>query len=200
MIIMDLQFLIKQTGSPRKGSKLKAQDDIISVSELGRGEVFGFPESAKRRVAKVKFPGGFLMGTTIETGDTVTFNYEGKVEDGSTFHTFDEEPLIVELGAGVLIKGLEDELLGMSVGEEKTFQVTPENGYGVENPDMVQLLDSKLFADAGMNPEPGMVLKTPHGNCHVTRVLEDKVEISYNHPLAGRTLDYNVKIINVSKK
>ena len=169
---------------------------ILSQSANGGGERFSaFPGSAK-----VKFPGGLLMGTTIETGDTVTFKYEGKVEDGSTFHTFDEEPLIVELGAGVLIKGLEDELLGMAAGEEKTFQVTPENGYGVENPDMVQLLDSKLFADAGMNPEPGMVLKTPHGNCHVPRVLEDKVEISYNHPLAGRTLDYSVKIINVSKK
>lgn len=140
------------------------------------------------------------MSSKIEMGDTVTFNYEGKVEDGSTFHTFDEEPLIVELGAGALVGGLEEELLGMAAGEEKTFQVTPEKGYGVENPDRVQLLDSKLFTEAGMNPEPGMVLKTPHGNCHVTRVLEDKVEISYNHPLAGRTLDYHVKVINVSKK
>jgi FKBP-type peptidyl-prolyl cis-trans isomerase SlpA len=140
------------------------------------------------------------MSTKIEMGDTVTFNYEGKVEDGSTFHTFDEEPIIVELGTGALVGGLEEELLGMAAGEEKTFQVAPGKGYGVENPDMVQVLDSKLFADAGMNPEPGMVLKTPHGNCHVTRVLEDKVEISYNHPLAGRTLDYHVKVINVSKK
>lgn len=78
------------------------------------------------------------MSDTIEMGDTVTFNYEGKVEDGSTFHTFDEDPLAVELGTGALIKGLEEELIGMAAGEEKTFQVTPEKAYGVENPGLVQ--------------------------------------------------------------
>jgi FKBP-type peptidyl-prolyl cis-trans isomerase 2 len=45
-----------------------------------------------------------------------------------------------------------------------------------------------------------MVLKTPHGNCHVTRIEEGRVEISYNHPLAGRTLDYRVKVLKVVKK
>ena len=125
------------------------------------------------------------MSDTIEMGDTVTFNYEGKVEDGSTFHTFDEEPLAVELGTGALIKGLEEELVGMAAGEEKTFQVAPEKAYGVENPNLVQTVEKKLFADAGMNPE---------------RVLDDKVEISYNHPLAGRTLGYHVKVMNVAKK
>ena len=140
------------------------------------------------------------MSDTIEMGDTVTFNYEGKVEDGSTFHTFDEEPLAVELGTGALIKSLEDELIGMAAGEEKAFQVAPENGYGVENPNLVQTVEKKLFADAGMNPELGLVFKTPNGNCHITRVLDDEVEISYNHPLAGRTLDYHVKVMNVAKK
>ncbi|MGD9653191.1 MAG: peptidylprolyl isomerase [Candidatus Dadabacteria bacterium] len=140
------------------------------------------------------------MSTTIEMGDTVTFNYEGKVEDGSTFHTFDEDPLAVELGTGALIKGLEEELIGMAAGEEKTFQVAPEKAYGVENPNLVQTVEKKLFADADMNPEPGLVFKTPNGNCHITRVLDDEVEISYNHPLAGRTLDYHVKVMNVAKK
>ena len=140
------------------------------------------------------------MSDTIEMGDTVTFNYEGKVEDGSTFHTFDEDPLAVELGTGALIKSLEDELIGMAAGEEKAFQVAPENGYGVENPNLVQTVEKKLFADAGMNPELGLVFKTPNGNCHITRVLDDEVEISYNHPLAGRTLDYHVKVMNVAKK
>ncbi|MCC6712406.1 MAG: peptidylprolyl isomerase [Candidatus Dadabacteria bacterium] len=140
------------------------------------------------------------MSAKIEMGDTVTFNYEGKVEDGSTFHTLDEEPLAVELGTGALVKGLEEGLVGMAAGEEKTFKVAPEKGYGVENPDLVQTVEKKLFADAGMNPEPGLVFKTPNGNCHITRVLEDRVEISYNHPLAGRTLDYHVKVIGVAGK
>ncbi len=140
------------------------------------------------------------MSKGIETGDTVTFSYEGKIEDGSTFHTLDEEPLAVEIGSGSLVKGLEEELIGMQVGEEKEFKVSPEKGYGVENPEMVQTVEAKVFEGTDITPEPGMILKTPHGNCHVVQVQDDKVEISYNHPLAGKTLDYKVKVVNIAKK
>lgn len=140
------------------------------------------------------------MSKGIETGDTVTFNYEGKIEDGSTFRILDEEPLAVEIGSGALVKGLEEGLLGMEAGQEKEFTVSPEKGYGVENPEMVQTVEAKLFDDTDITPEAGMILKTPHGNCHVLRVEGDNVEISYNHPLAGHTLHYKVKVINIEKK
>lgn len=140
------------------------------------------------------------MGETIEAGDKVTFSYQGSLEDGTTFHTFDEEPLAVEIGSGSLVKGLEDALIGMEAGQEKEFKVPPELGYGEDKPELVQTIDSKLFDEADIKPEEGMVLKTPHGNCHVTKIMDDKIEISYNHPLAGKTLDYKVKVINVEKK
>jgi len=140
------------------------------------------------------------MGETIEAGDKVTINYQGSLEDGTTFHTFDEEPLAVEIGSGSLVKGLEDALIGMEVGQEKELKVPPEQGYGEDKPELVQTIDSKLFDEAEITPEVGMVLKTPHGNCHVTKIMDDKIEISYNHPLAGKTLDYKVKVINIEKK
>lgn len=140
------------------------------------------------------------MSESIEIGDTVTFNYEGRIEDGSTFHTFDEDPLVVEIGSGSLVKGLEEELIGMKTGEEKEFKVSPEQGYGEENPEMAQTVEAKLFAKADITPKVGMVLKTPHGNCHITEILEDTVKISYNHPLAGRALDYKVRVLNIVKK
>jgi FKBP-type peptidyl-prolyl cis-trans isomerase 2 len=133
-------------------------------------------------------------------GDTVTFNYEGRVEDGSTFHTFDEAPITVELGTGNLVKGLEEGLIGMADGEEKEFRVSPENGYGIEKPELIHTVDREMFAGTEIAPEVGMVLKTPHGNCHITKIEEGKIEISYNHPLAGRTLGYKVKVIKVVKK
>ncbi|MEQ9618567.1 MAG: FKBP-type peptidyl-prolyl cis-trans isomerase [Deltaproteobacteria bacterium] len=139
------------------------------------------------------------MSKGIETGDTVTFNYEGKIEDGSTFRTFDEEPFAVEIGSGSLVKGLEEGLLGMEADQEKEFTVSPENGYGVENPELVHTVEAKLFDDTDITPEAGMILKTPHGNCHVVQVQDDKIKISYNHPLAGHTLHYKVKIINIEK-
>ena len=140
------------------------------------------------------------MSIKVERGYAVTFNFEGKIEDGSTFHTFDEDPLSVEIGAGSLVRGLEDQLIGMAEGEEKEFRVSPEDGYGVEKPELIQTLDSGLFADTGIAPEVGMILKTPHGNCHVTKIEGGKIEISYNHPLAGKALDYKVKILKVVKR
>jgi len=140
------------------------------------------------------------MSNQAERGDTVTLNFDGRIEDGSTFHTFDETPITVELGSGSLVKGLEERILGMYEGEEKEFRVMPESGYGIEKPELIHTVGSDMFAKTDIAPDVGMVLKTPHGNCHITRIEGGKVEISYNHPLAGRTLDYRVKVLKVVKK
>jgi len=140
------------------------------------------------------------MSNKAERGDAVTLNYEGKIEDGSTFHTFEQDPIMVELGSGTLVKGLEAELIGMAEGEEKVFRVMPEDGYGAEKPELYQTIDSDLFAETDIAPSIGMVLKTPHGNCHITKIEDGRVEISYNHPLAGKVLDYRVKVLRIAKK
>lgn len=140
------------------------------------------------------------MSNKVKEGDAVTFNYEGRIEDGSTFHTLDEDPITVEVGAGSLIKGLEEQLIGMAEGEEKEFTVSPENGYGMEKTELVQTVDSGLFAETEITPEIGMIFKTPHGNCHITGIEDDKIEISFNHPLAGKVLDYKLKVIKIVSK
>ena len=140
------------------------------------------------------------MSNTIEIGDTVTFTYEGKIGDGSTFHLHDDEPLAVEIGSGNLVKGLENAMIGMERGQEKEFQVSPEEGYGVINLDLVQTVEAELLKQTDIKPEIGLVIQTQHGNCHITEINDDDVEISYNHPLAGEILTYSVKIINVKKK
>ena len=140
------------------------------------------------------------MSELIEKGDTVTFTYEGKIEDGSTFHLHDDGPLPVEIGSGKLVKGLENGLVGMEKGQDKEFEVPPEEGYGVFNPDLVQTVDLELLKQRDINPELGMVIQTPNGNCHVAEIEGNNVKISYNHPLAGKTLTYSVTIVNVQKK
>lgn len=136
----------------------------------------------------------------IELGDTVTFNYQGELEDGSTFHTFEEEPLTIIIGSNNLVKGLERAVIGMEKGEEKEFALAPEEGYGILNPELIQKADISVFENTDINLEVGIVMKTPHGNCHVTDVSEETVELSYNHPLASKTLIYKVKILEVAKK
>ena len=140
------------------------------------------------------------MSEAIETGDMVTIDYEGRFEDGTAFHAFEEGPLRAEIGGGDFVKGLEDELMGMKVGEERKFKISPEDGYGVEKPELIQTLEAKLFEGAEIKPKVGIIMKTPHGNCHVMEVTEETIKINYNHPLAGKVLFYNIKIEKVEKK
>ena len=78
--------------------------------------------------------------TKIQNGDLVTVHYTGKLEDGSVFDSsLDEgrEPIVVKLGEGTLIKGFENGLIDMEVGEKKTVEINPEDAYGQPNELMV---------------------------------------------------------------
>jgi len=140
------------------------------------------------------------MSDKIEIGDTVTFTYEGRIEDGSTFHLHEQGPVTVQIGDKKLVKGLEDGIIGMEQGGEKEFKVAPEDGYGDINLDLVQTVETEIIKETDIVPEVGMVIQTSYGNCHVTEINDDTVEISYNHPLAGETLTYSVKIVHIQKK
>ena len=140
------------------------------------------------------------MAEVVENGDTVTFTYEGRIEDGSTFHLHDDGPVAVEIGDGKLVKGLEAGLIGMESGQDKEFQVSAAEGYGEINIDLIQDVDLELMKQNDITPEVGMVIQTSHGNCHVTKIDGNNVEISYNHPLAGNNLTYLVTVINIKKK
>jgi FKBP-type peptidyl-prolyl cis-trans isomerase 2 len=139
------------------------------------------------------------MSEKVEAGDTVRFSFVGKFEDGSIFDTSDE-PISVEIGTGKLIKGLDKEIMGMSEGEEKRIRVSPEEGYGLENPNLVGVIPSEVFRKNNIEPEVGMILKTPQGNCHITAVSVDEVEVNFNHPLAGKTLIFDIKIEGIVKR
>ncbi|MFA9408430.1 MAG: peptidylprolyl isomerase [Candidatus Dadabacteria bacterium] len=140
------------------------------------------------------------MSNAIEMGDTGTFTYEGSIQDGSTFHLHEDGPAVVVIGSGELVKGLENGIIGMEQGQDKEFEVSPEEGYGEINLDLIQDVDPEMLKQTDITLEIGLVIQTSYGNCHVTEITDDNIEISYNHPLAGETLTYSVKIINIQKK
>ena len=135
----------------------------------------------------------------IEKGDTVKFSYVGKIKDGSVFDTSDA-PIMSEVGTGKLIDGLDKGMLAMSQGDEKRIEVSPEQGYGNEDPGLDSTIPRKAFQENNLEPELGMRLKTPKGKCYVTRVSEEDVEVNFNHPLAGKTLIFDVKIEEIAKR
>lgn len=140
-----------------------------------------------------------MSSKVTEAGDTVKLSYVGKLQDGSVFDTSDQ-PISVEIGTGKLIKGLDTEIMGMAQGEEKKVTVTPQDGYGSEDPDLVTKIPTQAFQKNNLDPKVGMMLKTPQGNCHITAVSDNDVEVNFNHPLAGKTLMFDIKIEEIVKK
>jgi FKBP-type peptidyl-prolyl cis-trans isomerase 2 len=149
---------------------------------------------------------------TIENGDTISVNYVGKLEDGTIFDTSVKEaaievgiynqmreykPLTFTVGAGQMIKGFDEGVVGMRVGEEKTFTIPPEEAYGEYNEE----LSRELPIDAvDFTPEIGMRLVTDSGlTGTITEVSETNFVVDFNHELAGNTLIFLVRIVSVEE-
>ncbi|MEF8853471.1 MAG: peptidylprolyl isomerase [Haloarculaceae archaeon] len=152
----------------------------------------------------------------IETGDTVSIEYVGRLDDGTVFDTSREsvatehglehhpereyEPLTVEVGAGEIIQGLEDGLLGLDEGEEATVSIPPEDGYGQHTEDRVVAYDTDEFTAmiGGRAPEEGTEVQTEEGlPGEVVAVDDDTVTVDFNHELAGETLEFAVEVVSV---
>jgi len=137
-----------------------------------------------------------------QNGDTITVNYTGKLEDGSIFDSSlneGREPLQATLGEGQLIKGFEDGLLEMSVGEKKVIEIDPENAYGLYNPELKTKISRSQF------PPNVQVGETLQGNSErgpiivkVWEVDEETVTIDANHPLAGQKLVFEVELTGIN--
>jgi peptidylprolyl isomerase len=153
----------------------------------------------------------------IETGDTVSIEYVGRFEDGGVFDTSREsvasendldhhpdreyDPLTVEVGAGEVIEGLEDGLLGLEEGDEEAVTIPPEAGYGEHSDDRVVSYDREEFTGmiGGRDPEEGMEVQTEEGlPGDVVAVDDDSVRIDFNHELAGETLEFEVEVVSVN--
>lgn len=138
----------------------------------------------------------------IKKGDLVVVNYTGKLEDGTIFDTSlksDREPLKVTLGQGSLIKGFEDGLINMSVGEKKTIHIEHEDAYGPVKEDFITELD-KNQAPEGITVGESLEGMGQNGpiTVRVTKVTDEKVTIDANHPLAGKKLIFDLEVVSVN--
>ncbi len=141
-------------------------------------------------------------GMKVGPGKLVVFAYELYDEDGELLDASDEEaPFSFIFGEGSIIPGLEKGLEGMEPGEGREITVLPEEGYGPWNPKLVQRVPRERFA-GGPDLEMGMSYtgRTESGNVvffKVTDMDEETVEIDMNHPLAGKTLRFQVTVVDV---
>jgi len=140
---------------------------------------------------------------TVEKGDTVKVDYEGRFENGEVFDASEKhgQPLEFKAGEGMVVKGFDEAVLGMEVGEEKEFKLQPEDAYGQANPAAVQKVPKEKFP---MEVQTGMMIGIPMPNgqqipAKIVGVEEKEVTIDMNHPMAGKTLIFKVKLAEVVK-
>lgn len=141
---------------------------------------------------------------TVKTGNKVKVEYVGKLDDGSVFDSSEDhgKPLEFEVGSGHVIKGFDDAVLGMNEGDEKEFTIQPAEAYGQHDPTLVQKVPREVFPQeaeltAGLLFEAGLPTgeKVP---AMITAVDEGIVTVDLNHPLAGKTLNFKIKLKEVS--
>ena len=131
--------------------------------------------------------------------DKVKVHYTGKLTDGTVFDSsFEREPLQVEIGAGDLIVGFENALLGMKEGEKKEVHLQPQEAYGEHLKDLVKVVDRKYFPK-DLVPQEGMQLQLGEKEemtlVTLAKVTPEHITLDANHPLAGKTLTFEIQLV-----
>ncbi|MBD3314069.1 peptidylprolyl isomerase [Candidatus Woesearchaeota archaeon] len=135
----------------------------------------------------------------VKKGSKVKVSYTGTLDDGQVFDTSEgKEPLEFEVGAGMIIPGFEQGVMGMKEGEEKEIKIEAKDAYGERDENNVQAIP-KDQVDVGQEVKEGMTLavQAPNGQkvpVKVTKVDDQNVFIDMNHPLAGKNLSFKVKV------
>lgn len=138
----------------------------------------------------------------VQSGDTVKIHYKGTLDDGTVFDSSEgRDPLQFEVGSGQIIPGLDEAIPGMGVGESKTVTIEPEQAYGEPNPNAIQSVPRNTVPEE-LNISVGMPLQvqTEDGrqvNVTVKEITDDTVVLDANHPLAGKTLTFEIELVSI---
>ncbi len=149
----------------------------------------------------------------VKNRDFIKLEYTGTVQEtGDVFDTTSEEvaeekgiksdkktygPVVIIVGGGHMLRGLEEALVDMEEGEEKTIELSPEEAFGERDPKLIQLVPLSEFKKQGIKPHVGMAI-TSEGNTGIIRsVSGGRVRLDFNHELAGKNLKFQVKVVGI---
>ncbi|MCK4533041.1 peptidylprolyl isomerase [bacterium] len=138
----------------------------------------------------------------VSKGDKVKVEYVGSLEDGTVFDRSKEgNPLVFSVGSRQIIPGFERAVEGMKLNEEKKVNINVENAYGPRREDLVRdLPKSSLPEDLQVEKGKILRLKTEEGRVVMGKVVdikEDNLAVDFNHPLAGKNLVFEVKVVGI---
>ena len=139
----------------------------------------------------------------ISQGKQVVLNFALKLEDGQVVDsTFDKKPATMVIGDGNLPEGFEGLLIGLEAGSKEAFTVPPEKAFAQPNPNNIQTLKRSDFP-SDMELAPGLMVSFADANQAelpgvIKQVEDNLVIVDFNHPLAGKALQFDVEIIEVT--
>jgi peptidylprolyl isomerase len=140
-----------------------------------------------------------LFMSKVQDGNFVQVHYTGTLENGDVFDTSkDRGPLEFQMGSGQIIPGFEQHVRGMAVNETKSFSLPPEQAYGQRDEGLLREFPRSQTPE-GFDPQVGqtVALMTEQGQqipATVTEATSEKVVVDLNHPLAGKTLKFEVTV------
>jgi FKBP-type peptidyl-prolyl cis-trans isomerase 2 len=129
----------------------------------------------------------------MQENDFIIVDYSAKIkETNKEFDKAEKAPMIIK--KGYVLKGLEEPLKQMNIGDKKTIEIAPANAFGERNFNMIKLVSIAEFRRHGTKPAPGMFVEADNKRGRVLSVSGGRVRVDFNHPLAGKTLVYNIEI------
>jgi FKBP-type peptidyl-prolyl cis-trans isomerase 2 len=137
-----------------------------------------------------------------QQGDKVRVHYHGTLRTGEIFDSSEgREPLEFTVGSGQVIKGFDEGVKGMNVGEKRTLEVSVGDAYGEKSEELIIEFPKEQFP-SDMNPEIGQQLMMSNGSGQsfpviIKEIKEDSVLLDANHPLAGQDLIFNIELLEI---
>jgi FKBP-type peptidyl-prolyl cis-trans isomerase 2 len=147
----------------------------------------------------------------LQKGDFISIDFTGKVKDGEVFdstikedleelhkghgHEIKTKPFIFALGRGMFLDALDNLLIGKEIGKDYEIEINPDQGFGKRESTLVKMIPIKIFLEQKINPIPGVSLNFDGRVGKILTVSGGRVMIDFNHPLAGKTLEYKIKVL-----
>ena len=138
----------------------------------------------------------------VKAGDTVKVHYHGRLTNGETFDSSEgRAPLEFEVGSGMVIRGFDDGVMGMTIGQKKTIEIPVDDAYGPKDPEAIIEFPIANFPP-GMTPAVGMQLAMSDQSGRqipvtIVDVKPDIVVLDANHQLAGQDLIFDLELVEI---
>lgn len=137
-------------------------------------------------------------------GHWVRVHFTGTLQNGAVFDSSPEnEPLEFQIGSGILLPDFENHIIGMTVDEEKMFQLLPEKAFGKRDEEALQSFSRQELPEDLKDPQEGQIVQVGADDGQeipgkIRKITGEEIIVDLNHPLAGETLVYNVKLLSIS--